>query len=62
LSYNIYVDGSLAGNVLSGTVFYTESVLVTLGVTSEFKVTAINVIGEGSKSLGTSIIAAMAPY
>lgn len=62
MSYNIYVDDQLAGNVAAGTQFYTETALLTLGQSHEFKVAAINVIGEGAKSLGTTLIAATTPY
>ena len=33
-----------------------------MGTTSEYKVSAINVIGEGAKSIGMSLISAMEPY
>jgi len=62
LSYSIYVDEVQAGNVPASQLFYTEQDRLTLGATSLFKVSAINIIGEGSQSIGTAIIAAEAPY
>jgi hypothetical protein len=62
LQYNIYVDDQYAGQVDGSTQLYTEDTLLSLGVASEFKVSAVNVIGEGAKSIGTSIIAATVPY
>lgn len=62
LTYNIYVDGVLAGSTPGNTRMYTETVLLTLGDVAVFRVSAVNVIGEGALSLETSIIAAMVPY
>jgi hypothetical protein len=47
LSYNIYVNNVLAGNVTGTTLTYTESSSkITLGQAALFTVTAINVVGE----------------
>ena len=62
LSYNIYVDDVLVDNVVAGSLLHTETDALTLGESFVFKVSAINVIGEGALSTGTTLIAAREPY
>lgn len=40
----------------------TDRQVISTGGSYEFKVTAVNAIGEGSQSIGRTIIAAMRPY
>ena len=41
--------------------YTASSPALTLGVASVFKVSAVNIIGEGALSIGTTIIAATEP-
>lgn len=59
--YNIYVDNQLSGSVPGTVLTFTETTLLTLGMYSKFKVSAVNAIGEGTKSDEATILAATAP-
>ncbi len=59
--YNIYVDNQLSGSVPGTVLTYTETTLLTLGVYSKFKVSAVNAIGEGTKSDEVTLLAATVP-
>lgn len=62
-SYKIYVDNAHTGTVSGNLYEYTETApALIIGVLQEFKVSAVNAIGEGPHSEVASAFSATVPY
>lgn len=57
-NYRVYMDGVFVGSTINSVRTYTQSTGMTVGNTYAFKVSAVNVVGEGTISGSVSAIAA----